>query len=276
MPVDQLAAARSFLFVPGDRPERFDKARNAGADQVIIDLEDAVAPGKKAQARAALRGWLSAERPVLLRINARSSAEFEADLALCAHPGLAGVVLAKAETPDDLAAVRAAAPGVPLLPLVETARGLHHALELAGSCNVVRLLFGSIDFQLDLDIPEDGEALAAFRSQLVLASRLGGAAPPVDGVTVTLDDAAVLASAIQRARRFGFGGKLCIHPRQVVAVNAGFAPTAAEVAWAGKILAAAGDRSSAEQAAIAVDGEMIDRPVMLKAQRILHRAGIAQ
>jgi citrate lyase subunit beta/citryl-CoA lyase len=135
---------------------------------------------------------------------------------------------------------------------------------------VVRLVFGSVDFQFDLGIPEEGAPLAMFRSQLVYASRLGGAAAPVDGVTVALDDAAQLAADTARARAFGFGGKLCIHPRQVVAVNAGFLPDEREVAWARRIVAAA--EQGADSAAIAVDGAMVDRPVILKAQAILARA----
>ena len=117
--------------------------------------------------------------------------------------------------------------------------------------------------------------LAAFRSHLVLASRLGGAAPPVEGVTATLNDPIILTHDIERAKTFGFGAKLCIHPRQIAPVNAGFAPSAKERAWAEAVMAAADDAANAGRAAIAVGGEMIDRPVILKAQAILKRSGDA-
>jgi citrate lyase subunit beta/citryl-CoA lyase len=266
-----LATARSFLFVPGDRPERFAKALAAGADQVIIDLEDAVPPARKAEARAAIAAWLpSAPGPVLLRSNGAGTPFFAEDLALCAHPAVAGLVLPKAELAADLAQARQAAPGIALLPLVESAQGLAQAASLAAAPGVVRLIFGTVDFQLDLGIPEDGAPLAAFRSQLVLASRLGGAAAPVDGVTVALDDPAALEGDTARARAFGFGGKLCIHPRQVAVVNAGFLPTDRDIAWARRIVEALAE--GADTAALAVDGELVDRPVILKAQSILRRA----
>lgn len=270
-----LSAARSFLFVPGDRPERFDKAVAAGADQVIIDLEDAVASTRKAAARSAIAAWLSPERPVLLRINAVSSPEFQRDLEFCGRPGIDGIVIPKAETADQLDRVHGAVPDIALLPLVETALGIGNARDLASCRAVVRLMFGTIDFQLDLGIPEDGEALATFRSLLVLASRLGGAAAPVDGVTAALDDAAGLAADVARARRFGFGGKLCVHPRQVPTVNAGFAPTRQEENWARRILDAARGSAPTELSAIAVDGEMIDRPAFLKAKRIIQQLRVA-
>jgi citrate lyase subunit beta/citryl-CoA lyase len=270
-PAAALAAARSFLFVPGDRPERFGKALAAGADQVIIDLEDAVAPPRKAEARAAIAAWLpTATRPVLLRTNGADSPHFAEDLALCAHPAVVGLVLPKAERTAALAQARDVAPRAALLPLVESARGLAEATVLAAAPGVVRLIFGSVDFQLDLGIPEEGAPLAAFRSQLVLASRLGGAAAPVDGVTVALDDPGALEADTARARAFGFGAKLCIHPRQVAAVNAGFMPTEQEIGWARRIVDAVS--AGADNAALAVAGELVDRPVILKAQSILHRA----
>ena len=150
---------------------------------------------------------------------------------------------------------------------------MQNAVALASGADVVRLLFGSIDFQLDLGIPVDGDSLSAFRSHLVLASRLGACAGPVDGVTTALDDPPILAADIDRARRFGFGGKLCIHPRQVGAVNAGFAPTAAEERWARAVMDAVAAPANAGRAALAVDGAMIDRPVILKAEAILRRLG---
>ena len=261
--------ARSYLFVPGDRPERYAKALASGADAVIVDLEDAVAPAAKDSARASLAAWLDAGHgPVVVRINDAASAAFAADLAVVARPGVSAIVLAKAERVADLARVRAAAPAAALLPLIETAAGIAAAREIAASPGVQRLLFGSIDLQLDLGIEGDGDELLLFRSELVLASRLAGLAAPVDGVSTAIDDAAALAADTRRARRLGFGAKLCIHPRQIAAVHDAFAPSAGERAWAERVVAAA---AAARGGAVAVDGRMVDRPVLLRAEALLAR-----
>jgi citrate lyase subunit beta/citryl-CoA lyase len=259
---------RSYLFVPGDRPERFSKACTSGADAVIVDLEDAVAPEKKNAARAALAAWLHPDHPVIVRINAADTAWFSEDCALAGRPGVAAIMLPKAERPDTLEALRAAGARA-VLPLIETAVGYDEARALAGAAGVERLAFGSIDFQLDLGVTGEDEELRAFRSGLVLASRLAGIAAPVDGVSTAIDDPAQLAADAARARRLGFGGKLCIHPKQVQVVNAAFSPTEADVQWATRVLAAA---ASANGAAVAVDGKMVDRPVLLRARMVLDNA----
>ena len=198
--------ARSYLFVPADRPERYAKAIASGADAVIIDLEDAVAPDAKGSGREALNGWLAgAPAPVIVRINSADSAWFGDDLRVCRHPSVLGVMVPKSERVEDLARVAAAAPGKRLLPLVETAAGIDRARELGAAPGVERLVFGSIDFQLDLSIEGEGDALLYFRSHLVLASRLAGCAPPVDGVSTALDDPQALQSQAAQARRLGFG-----------------------------------------------------------------------
>jgi citrate lyase subunit beta/citryl-CoA lyase len=264
------ALARAFLFVPGNRPERFGKALAAGADAVIVDLEDAVAPGDKNAARAAVAAWLSADHPVVLRINGADTAWFTDDLALCAHPGVSGVMLPKAVRVEELAAVSAAmagraAPAV-LLPLIETAAGFDAMRAIAAAPGVQRLVFGSIDFQLDLGIRGDGEELLYFRSQLVLASRLANLAAPVDGVSTAFDDLAALERDTERAMRLGFGAKLCIHPRQVATVQRVFSPSEADIAWARRVLEAAANSNGA---AVALDGKMVDRPVIERARGIL-------
>lgn len=261
----------SYLFVPGSRPERFDKARAAGADTVIIDLEDAVSPVDKDSARAAVANWLSADKPICLRINTPETAWFAADLALCAHPGVAAVMLPKAAQLADIKRLRQAGAQRILL-LIESAQGFVNLAALAAAEGVERLAFGSIDFAVDLGIEGDDRELDYFRSQLVLASRVAGIAPPIDGVTTAIDDTAVLASETLRGKRFGFGGKLCIHPAQLAVVHASYLPEAAEVAWAERVLVAA---AASQGAAVAVDGKMVDRPVILKAERILARAGRA-
>lgn len=267
--------ARSYLFVPGNRPERFDKACAAGADAVIIDLEDAVPLADKQSARLAVAAWLKARSAnidggpqVLLRVNAAGNESFEADVALAGQAALSGIVLPKAEQPSDIATLVAAGASA-VYPLIESAHGFANAAALCAAPGVVRLMFGTIDFIVDVGIRAEGEELHYFRSQLVLLSRLAGVQPPVDGVTTAIDDANLLASETLRGRSFGFGGKLCIHPRQVAVVNQSYASTPEEIAWAERILAGA---AAADGAAVAIDGKMVDRPVILKAQEILSQA----
>jgi citrate lyase subunit beta / citryl-CoA lyase len=261
---------RSYLFVPANRIERVAKAHAARPHAVIVDLEDAVPLEDKAGAREAAARALPGTAPVLVRVNAPETEWFEDDLALCRDIGAAGVVIPKAEHPDHLAlAASRLPPATALLPLVETARGYADAAALCKAQGVQRLVFGSIDFQLDLGITGEGEELLYFRSGLVLASRLCGVQPPVDGVTVEIDDEERVRADTMRGKRLGFGGKLCIHPRQVAVVNACFQPTAAEIEWARRIVEAA---SAAGGAAVQVDGKMVDRPVILKAQAILAEA----
>ena len=259
------------LFVPGNRPDRFDKALAAGASAVIIDLEDAVAPADKNAARAAVAAWLRPQHGVILRINSADTPWFEDDLALCGAAGVAAVMCPKAESAESLAIITAA--GAPaLLPLVESAAGLAHLAALAAAPGVWRLAFGSIDLQVDLGMKDATEdELLPIRLQLLLASRLAGIAAPLDGVSTAIDDEARLRQDVQRARRLGFGGKLCIHPRQLAVVRAGMAPSHEELAWARRVLAAAG---SAQGAALAVDGKMVDKPVLLRAQALLDEAAV--
>lgn len=269
---------RSYLFVPGNRPERFDKAHAAGADAVIVDLEDAVAPDAKAAARDALSNALSNavrdDRQVMVRINGAQTPWFEADLAaLAGHPGVAAIVLPKAESVDQIAAVayagsagQAGRAPLAVLPLVESARGFAEVGKLCSAPGVVRVVFGTLDFQVDLGMEADDSALLPFSCGLVLASRLAGIGAPVDGVSTVIDDAQAVLADAQRARRLGFSGKLCIHPKQVAPVHAAYAWTAEEQAWAARVLAAVAESGGS---AVAVDGKMVDAPVIARARRIV-------
>jgi citrate lyase subunit beta/citryl-CoA lyase len=263
-----LVRARSYLFVPATRPDRITKAFASGADAVIVDLEDAVALDAKDAARAALANALNPERPVIVRINAATTPWFAEDLRLCRAPGIAAVMLPKAESSTELRDVIAGiGRTLPLLPLVETARGLWNVLEIAQAAGVQRLAFGTIDFQLDLSLTGAGhEELAPFRAQLVLASRVAGVLSPIDGPTATFDDAQVVCADALRARRAGFGAKLCIHPQQVKWVNESFTPSVEETTWARRIVAAV---QAAQGGVVAVDGKMVDRPVLALAEQIL-------
>jgi citrate lyase subunit beta / citryl-CoA lyase len=254
---------RSYLFVPGNRPERFAKAYASGADAVIIDLEDAVPPAERLAARANAAAWVSPEHPVLIRVNGAGTEWFHDDIGICGNPGIAGVVLPKSERVEDIQSI-----GQPVFPIVETARGFWNVAALAHAPNAQRLMFGSIDFQVDMGIHGEGEELLYFRSQLVLVSRVAGLPAPVDGITTVFDSLDPVRADTQRARRLGFGGKLCIHPKQVAAVNDCFGPTAEEEIWATRVIEAT---STAGGAAISMDGEMIDRPVLARAEAILRQ-----
>jgi citrate lyase subunit beta/citryl-CoA lyase len=273
----QLAAARTLLFVPGNRPERFDKAIDAGADAVIVDLEDAVPlAAKDAARRAVAERWDAlSERdvPLVLRINPLGSELAAEDVALAATlPGIAGLMCPKAEDAPPLAALQARLGGmVALLPLIESAAGLDAVKAIAAAPGVLRLVVGHIDFMVDtgiaIDPADDSEAeLAPLRFAVAMATRLAGLAPAVDGVTVQTGDDARLRADTRRARRFGFGGKLCIHPRQVAVVHETLAPTEAELAWARRVLEA---DAAAGGAAVQLDGRMVDLPVVLQARRTL-------
>lgn len=258
---------RSLLFIPGSRPDRFDKAAQAGADAIILDLEDAVAPQDKDSARLAVLDWLSAGQKAIVRINGVGTPWHARDLALAKIPGVTAIMLPKAESAKDIAGiVRAGAKQV--LPLIESAAGIVSILKIATAPGVARLAFGSIDFQVDLGMRDAHEdELLFFRSQLVLASRIAGIASPIDGVTTAIDDAERLRVDVARARRLGFGGKLCIHPRQIEAVHLGFTPDLQAISWAQRVIAAAGSGN-----VVAVDGKMVDKPVLLRAEAILREA----
>lgn len=270
-------AARTYLFVPGNRPERFAKALASGADAVVLDLEDAVADDAKTAARAAIAAWAATATPaerarIAVRVNDTASPHADDDLRLLRDAGLPAVMLPKVEHDDQIAAVRAGVPGARLLPLIETARGVARCEALAAGAGVERLVFGTLDLalDLDLDIADDNAPLAEAAARLVLASRLADRLPPVAGVTPQLDDEARLLSDLVWARRRGFGAKLCIHPRQVAAVHAALAPGEAELDWARRVIAA----EAASPGAARLDGRMVDRPVVLQAQRTLRSAGL--
>ncbi|MEA3129472.1 MAG: citrate lyase subunit beta / citryl-CoA lyase, partial [Paraburkholderia sp.] len=254
---------RSYLFVPGNRPERFEKAHAAGADAVILDLEDAVQPDEKPAARAAVQAAVlggaaggasnGASGSAWVRVNGSDTSWFNDDIAaLVEHRGVAGIVLPKAETRGQIEGILAHAhPRLSVLPIVETARGFANLAELCAAPRVERIAFGTLDFQIDLGIDGDREELDLFRSQIVLSSRLAGIGAPVDGVSTTLTDMEQIEADARRGRRFGFGGKLCIHPKQIEAVHRAYAWSDAEQAWAIRVLAAV---ETSNGAAVAVDG----------------------
>ncbi|WP_294533551.1 CoA ester lyase [uncultured Rhodoblastus sp.] len=264
----ELSTLALFLFVPADRPDRWEKAYAAGADAVILDLEDAVAAAAKDGARWALREGrdtiAAAPCPSLVRINARTSEHYGHDLEVVRHLGLAGVILAKAETGADIEATEAAA-GAPVVALVESAKGLAEARQIAAAS--ARIAFGSIDYAADIGSAHTRAALASARAELVLASRLAHRPAPIDGVTTNIKDPNLVRADAEYACELGFSGKLLIHPAQIAPAMDGFRPSDVDIAWAERILAARGAAG-----AVAIDGAMVDAPVFLRAEQILRRA----
>lgn len=209
-----------------------------------------------------------------MRINGADSEWFAADLELLMLPGVAGVILPKTENSEAIAAV-VAIRSLPVVPLIETALGLWNIERIARAPGVACLAFGSVDFQLDTGISGEAEELLFARSQLVLVSRVAGIAAPVDGVSVAIDDEVAFAADVARAKRLGFRGKLCIHPKQVAMVNAGFSPQPAELAWARQVVAVA---QQAAGNAVRLDGRFIDTPIIERARALLaaaDKAGVA-
>ena len=272
-----LGFCSNFLFVPGTRPDRFAKALDSGASSVILDLEDAVAAEDKETARNAIQAaWPSftaeQKKRLIIRSNSPGSQFYSADLMLAQKMDLACLLIPKSESADEINGAALVLPNTALIPMIETAIGLDHLREIANANQVIRLALGNLDLQADLGMvcdPQETELQTA-RYQIVLASRVAQIAPPIDGVTPSTDDVARIQDDAQRAKRMGFGGKLCIHPKQVGIVKAAFMPSEDELAWANRVIEA--DKAS-HGGAVKLDGRMIDRPVVLLAQRTLAIAG---
>lgn len=267
--------ARSFLFVPGHRSDRFHKALGSVADVVVVDLEDAVPQEDRPLARAAA-GEFSAQtlrhEAVAVRLSSPATDAGREDLAWLANlsrqPAI--LIVPKAESALELAQVAAVAPDAVLVPLVESAAG-HAALdELASAPGVLRLAFGHLDFMADTGVTagEDDHELAPMRFAIAMATARAGLAPAIDGVTTDLDNEERLARDVKRAVAFGFGGKLCIHPCQVSSVHTAFAPSAELADWARRVVD--GDRMAGGRP-FQMFGRMVDRPVVLRAQKVLAR-----
>jgi citrate lyase beta subunit len=283
---------RILLFAPANVARRAEGALASAADAAILDLEDAVPPGEKAEARAALAGLLATPRAAgaprrYVRINAAGTPLCLADLQAALAAGAEGIVLPKAESAEGLHAVAWALrqicatlgrdpAGIELLPIVETARGLMELPRLPwAACGVTRVALGTVDLIADLGTAaEDAEAAIAHAQRLCLAgSRAAGLAGPLDGVHLDVKDAAGAEAATRVARAMGYGGKLAIHPAQIVPLRAGLAPPAEEVAWAQEVDEAYAAAQEAGSGAILVRGKLVDEPVAKRAREILAMAG---
>lgn len=285
---------RSFLFAPGNRPRFVEKVAHCGADAVILDLEDAVPIADKAATRQAVRQALAtmSNCPVYVRINplvattAFSQAIGAADLEAIVCGDLAGVILPKAERASEvqqaeallagLEGERGLAPGgIDLIPIIETARGVHHAFDIASAgTRIQRLAFGAGDFTRDIGVRWSRREVESqyARSALVIASRAAGIEAPLDSVWIDIRDSRGLTRSARLVKQLGFQGKMAIHPSQVEPINTAFSPTAEELAYARRVVAAFEASEAAGAASLQLDGQMIDYPIVEAAQRILDLA----
>ena len=267
--------ARSMLFVPGDRPERFGKAVASGADAICIDLEDAVAPASKALARQYAVDYLSQRTSgplVCIRINSLRTADGLRDLlALVDSVPAYAILLPKAQSPDELrlATDVCGGPGRQRwIPLIESAAGLTKACEIASAPDLVALMFGGADFSIDIGSEFNWEALALARQTLVCAAALSKLSS-IDVPFLGIGDLAGLHEETRRAANLGFTCKAAIHPSQVATIHHAFAPPEARLATARRIVEA---YESSSGGVVSVDGTMVDGPVLEAARRTLSRA----
>ena len=286
-----MSVARSHLYVPGDKPEVLAKALGRGADALIVDLEDAVAPGSKDAARTVVAEWLSglpaaADNPVQVWIRINSGEMGHTDVRAVLSPAVTGVVAAKTESAEELVALHAVltamedklelpAGSIGVVPLLESANAVLNALSIAKAPRVQRLQVGEADLRADIgvELGADGRELLYVRSQVVLISAAAGIDPPVGPVDTNFRDTEALAESTRAVKRMGYVGRACIHPTQAAIVNEVFTPTADEVA-AAKDLIARFDAAMAAGEGVCLDaqGRMVDEAVVRQARRTLSLA----
>jgi len=291
---DKLGPIRSALFVPGDRPDRVDKAVATVADRVIIDLEDAVAVSQKAQTRALVRDKIIAhrDRRVLVRVNGLETDFILGDLEAVVVKELGGLMLPKTESSHQVAEIHRLivdlekkqglkAGNTPVILLVESALGVQNIFQITSAVAELNREFliamGAADYGLDMgiEITKDGGELIYPRSRIALACRAAGMAPPLDTpFMIDLKDIEALKEDAARAKQLGFQGKLCIHPNQIEPVHGIFTPTAEEISFARRVIDAFEAEEARGSATILVDGKFVDYPVVERARRILQLAAI--
>lgn len=284
-PESQLAfvamTARCYLFVPGDRPDMLAKAPARGADALIIDLEDAVAPSERAGAFAATRRWIGENRSTAPEIWVRIPGDEPAEeCAAVAEAGLEGIVIPKARSPVEVEAVATALgatgqlPAVELIVLIETAQGLQHADEIAAVPGVTRLMSGEADMAAELGIaPREEAAWLPVRSRIVVASAAAGLAGPIAPVSPDFSDPVELEQQGRRLRRQGFRAGAAIHPTQVAPYMNAFAPDEAELTSARRIVELYDAALASGRGAVVDDaGRMVDEATAKAARRLLEEA----
>lgn len=260
------------LFVPASRPDRFAKAAASGADTIIIDLEDAVPPACKDEARTNLIAAKTLTVPAFVRINAAGTPWHDDDLQACHRMGIGLVCVPKVESIGLLdAIISRLGAGTRLVAQIETAAGVSDAAAIAAHHAVGQLAFGPADFFLDMGMAQSQEMADHIVRVLALASRTGGISAPLDGPCFSVRDQAHLARECKSAAACGAGGKLCIHPAQVSTVQENFLPSETELDWARRVAEAAQDGG-----AQIIEGRMIDAPIIARARAVLELAAAAR
>jgi len=274
----------TWFFVPGSNQRNIDKVATLEADAFIFDLEDAVAISEKQNARDKVIQAIARyqQKNIFVRVNSFDSPYFLEDVRQVVVQGVDGIVLPKAETPaqlqvlDKLLLEKEQELNIPLgsikiVALIESALGIHHAVELANFYRVTRLAFGAIDYTLDIGatLTEHGSELLFAKSQLVLASRVAKIEGPIDVVYVDIYNEEGLRKEVTFSKELGFKGKLIVHPAQLKVVNEVYTPTDSEVEQAKKIIQAAAEAEEQGKGVVSVDGKMIDLPVIKKAEGVL-------
>src|SRR5262245_8861786 len=266
---------RSVLFMPGSNARALEKARTLPADALILDLEDAVAPAAKAEARArvlaAVRAGGYGSREVIVRVNGPGTPWGADDLAAVAHAGVDAVLLPKVESANAVnAATSVLGPAAAVWCMLETPRGILNAPTIAAAPQVAALVMGTSDLGKDLHVRPTRDRLPLLTSLelCVLAARAAGITA-LDGVHLDLDDDDGFAAACRQAADLGFDGKTLIHPRQVATANEVFAPAAIEVDWARRVLAAHGDALARGHGVVVLDGRLVENLHVEDARRVL-------
>ena len=260
---------RSYLFAPGHNAKLLHRVFTVGADAVILDLEDGVPEDAKDRAREMVAAAIK-EHSALVRVNPPRTDECAADLDVVA-PHAAAIRIPKCESADDVLWVAARAGGLPLVPAIETARGVLAAQDIACVPGVAHLSIGGLDLLRDLYAGDGALPMLYVRSHLVVVSRAAGLPPPVDSVYPLIDDDAGLRAEAEFVRSLGFGAKSAIHPRQIPILHEVFAPSARDLEWAREVLAAF--EAAGRGATRLPDGEFVDLPVAQRARRMLDIAG---
>jgi citrate lyase subunit beta/citryl-CoA lyase len=274
---------RSVLFSPGDRPELLRKAPGTGADVVVFDLEDAVAPARQDEAREAVRGLLTdpefdPDCEVCVRVNpVGSGAGDDVNAVFAGDVGADAVMLPKAAAADDVTALARLldehGSDPPVLALVESAQGVLNATEIATADATDALVFGAEDLSASIGATrtDEGTEVLYAREHVVLAASAAGV-DAIDTVYTDIEDTGGLAEETRFAAGLGFDGKMAIHPGQVAPINDAFTPDESDVKWAERVVEAKREADAEDRGVFRVDGEMVDAPLIAQAERILERA----
>jgi citrate lyase subunit beta/citryl-CoA lyase len=289
-----LGVIRTALFVPGNRPDRVDKAVNLTADAIIIDLEDAVPLARKEETRATVREKLAQhrDRKLIVRLNGLTSGFLQGDLDEVVVDGLGCLVVPKVESPADIVEIngllldtenrKGIEPGtVSIIPQIESAKGVQNIFQIVSQrsdpLRIFTVAFGAADYTLDLGIEmtNEGVELNYARSRLPVACRAAGVEPPLDTpYMIDLRDIKALRADAQRAKQMGFQGKLCIHPRQIEPCNAIFSPTQDEIDFSRRVVQAFEEAEAKGLGAIQLEGKFIDYPIVERSRRIVRLAAL--